>query len=212
LQKDSTFLTGTDKIFDVLQLSGKQAKPKRKLQRRAVVQLVQVPRESEPPSDENPVVVSASAAILSSATATTTTTPSLVPAAAPLFVSQAPIPLPNTQQVQQQHSGSNYNNIPSRMVPSNYQPPKLASPQASPLRSRHNTLLTGGDSFRSRQNPVAVAAASGEMMKQNVGVSGASSSQQQSGAGIKKKESSIPGPATKHEKENIRSTLKDARR
>lgn len=176
------------------------------------MQLVQVPRESEPPSDENPVVVSSSPAILSSATATTTTTPSLVPAAAPLFVSQAPIPLPNTQQVHQQHSGSNHNNIPSRMLPSNYQPPKLASPQASPLKSRHNTLLTGGDSFRSRQNPVAAAAASGEMMKQNVGVSGASSSQQQSGGGIKKKESSIPGPATKHEKENIRSTLKDARR
>lgn len=202
--------------MDVLQLSGKQAKPKRKLQRRALVQLVQVPRESEPPSDENPVVVSASPAILSSATATTTTTttPSLVPAAAPLFVSQAPIPLPNTQQVQQQHSGSNHNNIPSRMLPSNYQPPKLASPQASPLRSRHNTLVTGGDSFRSRQNPVAAAAAaSGEMMKQNVGVSGASSSQHQLGGGIKKKESSIPGPAaTKHEKENIRSTLKDSRR
>ncbi|CAM6035512.1 unnamed protein product [Sphagnum compactum] len=200
-----------------IKLSGKQAKPKRKLQRRALVQLVQVPRESEPPSDENPVVVSAAPAILSSATATTTTTtttttPSLVPAAAPLFVSQAPIPLPNTQQVQQQHSGSNHNNISSRMLPSNYQPPKLASPQASPLRSRHNTLLTGGDSFRSRQNPVAAAAASGEMMKQNVGVSGASSSQQQPGGGIKKKESSIPGPATKHEKENIRSTLKDARR
>jgi hypothetical protein len=51
------------------------------------------------------------------------------------------------------------------------------------------------------------------MMKQNVGVSGASSSQQQLGGGIKKKESSIPGPAaTKHEKENIRSTLKDSRR
>ncbi|CAK9197643.1 unnamed protein product [Sphagnum troendelagicum] len=200
-----------------IKLSGKQAKPKRKLQRRALVQLVQVPRESEPPSDENPVVVSASPAILSSATATTTTTttttPSLVPAAAPLFVSQAPIPLPNTQQVQQQHSGSNHNNIPSRMLPSNYQPPKLASPQASPLRSRHNTLVTGVDSFRSRQNPVAAAAASGEMMKQNVGVSGASSSQQQLGGGIKKKESSIPGPAaTKHEKENIRSTLKDSRR
>ncbi len=176
------------------------------------MQLVQVPRESEPPSDENPVV--ASPAILSSATATTTTTPSLlVPAAAPLFVSQAPTPLPNTQKVQQQHSGSNHNNIPSRMLPSNYQPPKLASPQASPLKSRHNTLLTGGDSFRSRQNPLAAAAASGEMMKQNVGVSGASSSQQQQpGGGIKKKESSIPGPATKHEKENIRSTLKDARR
>ncbi len=171
------------------------------------MQLVQVPRESEPPSDENPVV--ASPAILSSATATTTTTPSLLPAAAPLFVSQAPIPLPNTQQ----HSGSYHNNIPSRMLPSNYQPPKLASPQASPLKSRHNTLLTGGDSFRSRQNPLAAAAASGEMMKQNVGVSGASSSQQQQpGGGIKKKESSIPGPATKHEKENIRSTLKDARR
>ncbi|CAK9197574.1 unnamed protein product [Sphagnum troendelagicum] len=195
-----------------IKLSGKQAKPKRKLQRRALVQLVQVPRESEPPSDENPVVVSASPAILSSATAPTTTTPSLVPAAAPLFVSQAPIALPNTQQVQQQHSGSNHNNIPSRMLPSNYQPPKLASPQASPLRSRHNTLVTGGDSFRSRQNPVAAAAASGEMMKQNVGVSGASSSQQQLGGGIKKKESSIPGPATKHEKENIRSTLKDSRR
>jgi hypothetical protein len=195
-----------------IKLSGKQAKPKRKLQRRALVQLVQVPRESEPPSDENPVVVSASPAILSSGTAATTTTPSLVPAAAPLFVSQAPIALPNTQQVQQQHSGSNHNNIPSRMLPSNYQPPKLASPQASPLRSRHNTLVTGGDSFRSRQNPVAAAAASGEMMKQNVGVSGASSSQQQLGGGIKKKESSIPGPATKHEKENIRSTLKDSRR
>ncbi len=194
-----------------IQVPEKQAEPKQKLQR-ALVQIVPIARESAPPSNDNPFRLSALPAI--SSVTTTTTTPLVLPIDSPPLLVSEPLPLPPVQDLR-----PGLNN-PLQMLPT-YQRRIASPPQASPLRSRHNTV-TGGDLFRSRHNNPPSVGGGGEMLRQqqNRIISGASSSrhehqQQQQPGGIRKEEaSSILGtttsPAAKHEKENIYSTIKDS--
>jgi len=195
-------------IWLCIQVPEKQEKPKQKLQR-ALVQIVPIARESAPPSNDNLFTLSALPAI--SSVTTTTTTPLVLPIdSPPLLVSE---PLPSSSS----DSRPGLNN-PLQMLPT-YQRRIATPPQASPLKSRHNTV-TGGDLFRSRHNNPPSGGGGGEMLRQqqNLVISGASSSrheQQQQPGGIRKEEaSSILGtttsPAAKHEKENIYSTIKDS--
>ncbi len=198
-------------IWLCIQVPQKQAKPKQNLQR-ALVQIVPIARESAPPSNDNPLTLSALPAI--SSVTTTTTTPLVLPIDSPPLLVSEPLPLP---PVQDSRPGLN-NHL--QMLPT-YQRRIASPPQASPLRSRHNTV-TGGDLFRSRHNNPPSGGGGGEMLRQqqNLIISGASSSrheqqQQQQPGGIRKEEaSSILGtttsPAAKHEKENIYSTIKDS--
>lgn len=188
LQGDRLFFLGHTRkssYFIPVQIMNKQPKPKRKLQR-ATVQLIT--REPDPPQADLTSSLPPLASI-QSARGSTTSTATLVPAAhASHSVPEAPVPMPLPLPPANEPMISA--NSPLRLLPS-YQR-RIISPSASPLKSRQD------DAFGSVN-----------LMRGNTGVSGASSNHP---GGNKKKEAVPVTAASKHEKENIRSTLKDARR